>query len=140
MGLVSDLIPNLNTILGARDDIGVALKTVKIVTRTWTGAEPGDGTAAEVAVQMLPTPHIVEYGHDAEISSGGAVRAGDIKLKSISKQSYATLAAVDCSSNSRSVEKFYEVGGALFQVIRVRERLVTWEVHLRRLSAQTRYP
>ena len=57
-------------------------------------------------------------------------------LKMVSKQSYPLRSDVDCTSNSENVEKFYEVGGALYRVIMVREKHVVWEIQLRKDSKQ----
>jgi hypothetical protein len=138
-GIVGQLIANLDNLLSVRDDIGAAKKTVKIMTRTWDGDSLGEGNAVETLVQMLPSPQIVEFEHDFVLKSGGSVQQGDIMLKMVSKQGYTTQAMVDCSSNDLLVEKFYEVGGFLYQVIHVTEGYVTWNIHLRRTSDQTRY-
>lgn len=139
MTLISDLLPSVDSILGVRDDIGAALKPVSIVTRTWEGTEPGSGEAVDVAISMLPSPRIVELMNDYRVREGGAFQSGDIILKMVSKQSYANLAAVDCSTASANIEKFYSVGGILYRVIGVREKHLTWDVHLRRVTDQSTY-
>lgn len=136
MGIIDDLIPNMDEICGIRDDLGVALKEVWIVTRTWSGSAPGDGTKTDVRVRMLPSPRVVEFLDEYKLREGGAVKQGDIMLKMISKESFPTRESVDCSTSSKSVEKFYEVGGFLYRVIAVREKHVVWQVQLRRVSAQ----
>lgn len=136
MSVVSDLLSNVDSILGIRDDIGAALKEVWLVTRAWRGSEPGDGTYVETKVRMLPSPRVVEYTDQARIREGGAVQQGDIMLKMISKQSFPEAADIDCSSGDASVEKFYEVGGSLYRVVSVTEKHVTWSVLLRKLTSQ----
>lgn len=138
MGVISDLIPSVDEILGIRDDLGVALKEVWMVTRTWSGSEIGVGTFTEVRVRMLPSPRVVEFSQDLRIKEGGSVRAGDIQLKMVSKESYSTEASVDCSSNTANVEKFYEVGGIVYRPISITEKHLTWTILLRRVSDQSR--
>lgn len=138
-GIVDDLLNgSVNDILGVRDDLGVALKQVHMVTRSWSGLEPGDGEVSEVKTRVLPSPRVVEFKNDLRIVEGGAVQQGDILLKQISKQTYPTQDLVDGSSDSESVEKFYEVGHRLYRVVAVTEKQVTWTVLLRPLTSQER--
>lgn len=137
-GIIDDVLSITDDVLGLRDDLGAALKTVKIITRTWTGTEPGDGTMSEAAATMLPTPWIVSLDNNYKMLEAGLAQQGDIMLKTVSKQSYATRADVDCTTNAKNVEKFYEVGGILYKPIQVHEDYVTWNIQLRRLTDQTR--
>lgn len=136
MTVISDLLENVNDILEVRDQIGAALKPVAIVTRSWSGSELGDGSPSETRQQVTPSPRVVEFSADSKVLQGGTVKQGDIILKMISKQTFPTENMIDCSVNSPSVEKFYEVGGIQYQVIRVQEKHLTWTVHLRRRSRQ----
>ncbi len=139
MSLIDDLKANINGTLGLRDSLGVGLKSVSIVTRTWSGAEIGSGTPTDVTVAMSPSPRIVDYSHDLRITEGGAVKQGDILLKMISKQSYPLVTDVDASTTQANVEKFYNVGGKLYRVVKVREKHVTWNVLLRPLGTTSGY-
>lgn len=133
MPIYKDLIGDIDSILGVRDDIGAELKHVYLVTRTWSGMEIGDGTSTEVVTQMLPTPRIVELMDDYRIREGGAFQQGDVLLKMVSKQSYVARTDVDCFSNNPSVEKFYRINDIDYRVINVQEKHVTWNVQLRRM-------
>jgi hypothetical protein len=135
-GIVDDLRSGINDILGLRDSLGVGLKKVYLVTRTWSGSELGEGTKTITKRQILPSPRVVEFMDQYKIKEGGAVQQGDLMLKMVSKQSYPLRSDVDCTSNSENVEKFYEVGGALYRVIMVREKHVVWEIQLRKDSKQ----
>lgn len=136
MSVIASLLPDLNSILGVRDQVGAALKPVEIVTWTWSGREIGDGDKVVTKVPVTPSPRIVEFAADSRVLQGGAVKAGDIMLKMISKATFPTLVQVDGSVPSRKVEKFYDVGGVQYQVIGVTEKHLTWNVHLRRRSSQ----
>ncbi len=138
MSLVDDLIGGLDDILSIRDELGAALKQVYFVTRTFAGTELGDGDYTETREQMLPSPKVVEFKLDTRIREGGNVKAGDIMLKMISKNSYPTEASVDCSTSLANQEKFYELDGELYRCIGIGERLLTWSAHLRRVSDQVR--
>lgn len=140
MSVIDDLRPTVHSLLGIRDQLGAALATVKIVTRTWSGTEAGEGTAAETSVTLSPSPKVVNYSHSIRLQQGGAVKQGDLVLKQISKTQFASQAQVDGSSAARNVEKFFEVGGQLYQAISVTEDHFWWNVQVRRLSSQTRYP
>jgi hypothetical protein len=137
-GIIDSLLPAIDSILGVRDSAGAAISPVYLVTRTWSGSEVGEGTATDVDTRMLPTPGLKNFSQNINLREGGAVKSGDIILKSVSKNSY-TLADLDGSSPSGNVEKFYLVGTKLYQVINVLESYVTWDVQLRELSNQTRY-
>lgn len=141
--LVESLLPGLNSILGIRDALGAGIKEVWFVTRTWSGETIGDGTAVEVRARLLPTPKIVAkngdgVSKDERFLQGGTVDQADLSLKNISKSSYPNETDVDCSSTLRNVEKFYEVGGKLYQVKSVSESYLTWNVDLRSISNQQR--
>jgi hypothetical protein len=135
-GIVDDLRSSVNDILGLRDSLGVGLKKVYLVTRTWSGSELGEGTKTVTKKQLLPSPRVVEFMDEFKIKDGGAVQQGDLLLKMISKQSYPLRSDIDCTTSSENVEKFYEVGGTLYRVIMVREKHVVWDVQLRRDSKQ----
>lgn len=133
MSIVDD-IPT-NDILGIRDDIGAALKPVYLVTRTWSGGEPGDGTKADVVVQILPTPRVVEFKHDIRILQGGLFQEGDVLLKGISKETFPTEDLVDGSTSAQNIEKFYRIGNTeLYRVKSVVEKFVTWNVLTERIN------
>lgn len=137
-GLIDSLLPNVDTILSVRDSIGVVIKPVFFVTRTWSGARMGDGTATDVEVQMLPSPRIIDLSTDLRIREGGAVQSGDIFLDNVSRNLFVE-SALDGSSSAPNVEKLYRVGANIYQVINVVEKYVTWKIQLRQLSNQTRY-
>lgn len=137
-GIIDSMLPCADSILGIRDSIGATIKLVYLVTRTWSGAIPGDGTAVDTEVQMLPSPGIQDLSQDLRIKEGGAVKAGDIFLRNVSRNSY-TETQLDGSSASANIEKFYRVGDKLYQVISVTESYLTWKIQLRQMSNQTRY-
>lgn len=139
-GVIGGIKDSLDDILGVRDDIGAALMPVYFVTKTWTGTEPGDGTATEVKVQVQPSPRIVEMKNEHRIVPGGAVQLGDIFLKMISKNSYPNKSDIDGTAATANIEKFYEIDGNLYRVIEAFEKHLTWTVHIRKLSNQNRTP
>lgn len=138
MTFMDDIRDRAASALGVRDDLGVGVP-VKICTRTWSGATPGEGTATEVLAQILPTPFVVDYSMRANVPEAGNIKQGDLVLKSIAQKNYPNLSDIDCTSTQKKIQKFYEVDGKLYRVIHVRKRVATWEVHVRRLTDQTRY-
>ena len=58
MGLVDDLIDGIDDSLGMIDEIGAYKDEVYLVTRTWSGATIGLGTATDEERQVYPTPYI----------------------------------------------------------------------------------
>lgn len=136
MSFLDDLRADLNPILSIRDDLGVALKPVYLVTRNWTGEEIGDGTYSDIAVRVAPSPRVVEFFNNFTIKEGGAVQQGDLLLKMISKESYPTQNRIDCTTELANQEKFYKVGVHLYRVIMVKEKQLVWEVQLRKVTKQ----
>lgn len=138
-GIIESLLPVVDSILGVRDTVGAVLKPVSLLTRTWTGNQPGDGAATDLVTRILPSPGIREYAHDLKIQAGGAIQQGDVVVTGVSKNQYPTQDLIDGSCPSANIEKFYLVGEAVYQVINVKENYLTWDVQLRRLSSQARY-
>ncbi len=136
---IADIIDAAHDAFEARDDIGAIKAEVYLMTRTWSGDRIGDGTASEVKVRFLPTPNIVDLSHDMRLSESGVIKQGDIILKSISKLSYPNENDIDCIVTDKITEKFFEVGGYLYKVVHVKSNYHAWNVHIRRLSNQTRY-
>jgi hypothetical protein len=136
--LLDGLKDCLDDVLGIRDDIGAVLAPTYLVTRTWTGARPGDGTFSDDESQLLPSPYIVDLSHNLNIPDAGTIKHGDILLKNISKQSYPLESDLDGSSDAKNIEKLYRIGEYLYQVIRVKNNYITWDVQVRRLSDQRR--
>ena len=135
MGIIDDLIPCMDDILGVRDDIG-AIKNgpIYLLTRTWTG-QKGRGTYVDTQVQVLPSPHVVNFSHSLRLREGGMIKQGDIMLKHLSKQKYPTEDLLDCTvTDPSTVEKFYYVDGSLYECISVLEDYVYWNVQIRKTN------
>lgn len=124
--------------LDTRELLGVRVADVHVVTRTWQGDRVGAGGYTDEALRMRPTPAIVDYSQNIRLQAGGAIQQGDLLLRQISKHEYPNRMDVDGSSSSELVEKFYDIGGKLYQVINVTEHLYWWNVQVRQLSAQRR--
>ena len=135
---VESLSKSINKILSVRETVGATLKKVSIITRTWSGTGIGFGTLSDVAKEIKPDPYVVDFSHDIRLREGGAIKQGDRLVKSISKENFPLESELDGSSSADNIEKFYDIGGILYQVITVREKYLTWNVHVRRLSDQTR--
>lgn len=133
MSLISDLTAIANDILSVRDTIGAAIHQVYFLTRTWSGAEPGDGTATDSAVVMNPSPGLKDLSHKFSIQEPGRYKKGDILLTHVSKQSYPSQDTVRLKNTSANIEKFYRINGDLYVVVEVFEKYITWDVHVRRV-------
>lgn len=135
MGIIDDLLPITNDILGVRDEIGAVIHPIYLVTRTWSGVTVGDGTFADTQTQVLPTPQIENLFLKLPALQAGVVQSGDLLLKYISKQSYPDEDTVSCKSILDNVEKFYKINNNFYQVISVKESYVTWDVYIRKLTS-----
>ena len=128
----------LDKMLGIKDDLGVVLKPVYIVIRTWSGARIGTGTATDAATQVKPSPRIIDMFDNVNIAPGGRIEDGDILLTGISKQSYPNKSDIDniVSNSTKNVEKLYKIGTDFYQITRVKEKYLTWQVEVRKLRYQ----
>jgi hypothetical protein len=131
MSIIDDLLPDLDDVLGLRDEIGAVKEPIYILTRTWD-AEKGKGSPVDTFAQILPTPYLVDLSHSINLKEGGSVKQGDLLLKMISKASYPEESDVDCSSSDRKIEKWYWINGRTYEVISVKQDYVTWAVQIRK--------
>lgn len=122
----------IDKILGVREQIGAQLADVEIVTRTWTGKRPGDGTFSDSILKVSPAPEIVDYSHNIRVSEVGAVKSGDLILRSISPK--YTEDELKTITTEKNIEKFYKLGKHYYTCIHIKEKLVTWDVHIRKIS------
>lgn len=136
--LLGSLKACLGSILSTRDCIGAKLHDVFILERKWSGERPGDGKASETVTQILPTPQIVDYSHNLRLTEGGAIKQGDIVLKNFSKAAYPLETSLDCSTDNRTIEKYYLINERQYTVIHIKENYLTWDIHLRKRSDETR--
>ncbi len=137
-GIIDDLKPIADSVLGIRDTLGAVIDPVFFLTRTWSGTEVGDGTPVDTLEQLLPSPCLKRYDFDLRLREGGVIKQGDILLKSISLNKY-TEAQLDGSSPSANVQKFFLVGDKIYESLNCHKRYVTWEVLVRKISNQERY-
>ena len=131
--LRKNLLGCMDKILGVRENLGVQLADVSIITRTWSGKEVGEGSFTDSELIISPQPQIVDFGHDLRLNNSAAVRQGDLILKQISQNKFSRkqLSAI---TGLKNVEKFYKLNDDLYVQIHLRERLITWDVHIRKLS------
>ena len=134
--VVKSLLPCIDSVLGIREQIGAVIRKVCLVTRTWDGKAIGDGSWKDETTEIRPQPGIRDVAHDIRLMEGGDVRQGDLFIIGISKNRYRHKTDLDCSSDCKTVEKFYKVGDDLYECIYVKEKHVTWTIQVRRLSSQ----
>jgi len=136
-GIVQDLIGIADSLYGVRDDIGAVLEPVYLVTRTWSGTQPGDGTFTDVETHLLPSPAIAELTSSWKLKEVGLQEgSGGTMLSGISKQSWPTRDKVDCTSTQANVERFYKIAGKLYYVKTVKENYVSWTVFIAKVAHQ----
>lgn len=120
-------------ILGLREDMGAQLADVWLVERTWSGERVGDGSFTDNTVKMSPIPEIVDYSHDLRVQEGGTYKSGDLILKGVSLNSY-TESQLRTDTGNRKVEKFIKVGDHYYRTIHIKEKFITWDVHVRKVA------
>lgn len=85
--LVDSLVPDV--IDGLRDSLqplfGIRAYRVYRVVRTWSGAEPGDGTFTDVAGELRPYPRVMTWdGFKFQQEPAGLESAGRVRLTEVS--------------------------------------------------------
>ena len=123
----------IDKILEIREDLGVQLADVYIVNRRWSGERVGDGTFGDVVSQVKPTPGIKDYSHNIRVTEVGAVKAGDIILSGISRNQYPDELEFKTKTEERNTQRMFKVGKHFYHVVTVVEKLLTWDVHLRKI-------
>jgi hypothetical protein len=138
MGIVDDVLKNVDSILGLRDDLGAIKHPIYILTREWSGNEPGSGTPTDSTQQVLPTPYLVDLSHSLRLREGGNLKQGDLLLKMISKKTYNEK-QINCSVENQNQERWYYINGLLYEVISITEEYVYFNVQVRKASKQKTY-
>ncbi len=131
--LRENLLKCSDKILGIREQIGAQLKDVSIITRTWSGRRPGDGTFSDEVLEVKPTPEIVDLSHDVRITNVGAVKAGDLILRGVSRNSFPDELVLRTDTTDKKVEKVYKVGKHFYHVVNIKENLITWDIQIRKI-------
>lgn len=124
----------VDKILGIREEMGAQLADVFFVTRTWSGERTGDGDFSDTIEQMSPLPEIVDYSHDVRLQQAGTYKQGDLILRSVSRNQYPDEDKLRTDTLERNVEKFLKVGDHFYRTIHIKEKLVTWDIHVRKVA------
>jgi len=123
MALPDDLLPLVESLRGLPGQLGFRPYTsVAIRTRTWTGAEPGDGTSSDVTLSLAAggQPARVREITSREVqASAGRYTAADMRVGPLTPQHPVTgggtagytPAELDPSSSARNVERHVVLTG-----------------------------
>ena len=130
MGIVDDVLSNLDDILGLRDELGAIKHHVFILTRKWS-EERGKGTYTDTKEQVLPTPYVVDFSHDLRLKEAGMIKQGDILVKMISKKKYQEV-QINCTVTDNKTEKYYLINNQLYEVVNVKDDYVHYDVQIRK--------
>ena len=122
-----------DAILDIRGDVGAQLADVWLITRTWSGERVGDGTFSDSIQKMSPVPEIVDYSHDLRLQENGTYKSGDLILKGVSLKNYQER-DLRTDTGNRKVEKFIKVGDHYYRTIHIKEKFITWDVHVRKVA------
>ena len=129
MSLRDDLIPCVDDARGMADELGLRVRPVDLVVRTWDGASMGLGTKTETATIISPTPKVRAMDLREE-GPGGHVQAGDLMISRISAAlSEATLRGEPLAPKS---EFIWRVDGEAYQLIGLERRPFEWRAQVRR--------
>jgi hypothetical protein len=137
MGLRDDLITLVDEI---REDIiddlaELRLHTVRTVLRTWTGAQPGLGTATDTKVDLAPKPRVRAPSPRLVTAAPGKFEEGDRVVDRVSAT--YTEAQLTGGTLTAKQEWWWEVDGDAYRVVAQPEkRYLDWRVHLRRMRTR----
>lgn len=134
--LVESMTGCVDSILSIREKLGADLRHVYLVTRTWTGRTPGEGTYTDAVEEIKPVPALRELKHDRRVKDGGTATEGDLLIYHISKNQYPTDDLLSCASSAKNIEKFYKIGKFTYTVLKIQERYITWDIEVRRRTDQ----
>lgn len=126
-------LDSLDAITSVRDDIGANIQDSFIVTRTWSGERVGDGTFTDHTIQILPSPYMLDLSHDVRIQRGGSYESGDLILRTINKARY-TEEDLRTDTNEETVEKFIKVGDHFYRTKHIKEKFITFEIHISKVA------
>ena len=141
-GLVENLLPGVDKILGIRDKIGAVKAKVFIVTRTWENGEIGHGSFKDEIIPVLPTPYLRDFSQDIRLQPQAGVQQGDLILRDISKKSFDSETSIDTRTNDKGIEKAYKLVSLttreekFYHVVSIIEDYLTWDVQLRRIAGE----
>lgn len=130
--LRKSLLNCVDKILDIRENLGALLAETYFVTRTWSGERPGDGSYSDSITKVEPQPNIKDLSHDIRLMEGGAYKQGVLLLTGFSQNQY-TEEDLRTQTDSKNVEKFIKVGDHYYSTIHVRQKLVTWNVQVRKV-------
>ena len=129
LGCFSDIVDCFTDL---RDELGFGIADVFIVERQWRGERIGDGPFTD-KIEKMPTPEIRDLSHDVRVSEAGAYKSGDLILRNISKDRFEE-DELRTDTGVDNKEKFIKVGNHFYRTIHIKERLVTWEIHIRKVA------
>ena len=124
----------LDKALKVREDLGLQKADVFFITRTWNGERVGDNGFSDQTTKVSPIPEIVDLSHDIRVQQGGSYKQGDLILKGFSRNAYPQEQTFRTDTGIKNVEKFIKVGDHFYRTIHIKENLVTWDVHVRKVS------
>lgn len=132
MSIKESLLKSIDSILAVRDSVGGVIQESFLITRTWSGSRIGDGDFVDEENPLKPSPGIKDIALDIRANSAGFFQAGDLYLMNVSKNLY-TKEDLRTDTKNPSVEKFIKVGEDLYRTVHIKEKLVVWDVHIRKI-------
>lgn len=130
MSLRDDLIPCVDAARGLADELGVRVRPVAVVRRSWDGGKPGLGVRTEEPLTLTPTPRVRPATRET-FGPGGSFEAGDLVITRISA-SYAE-ATLRGAPVGEAEEVVWEVDGEAHRLVSLERRPFEWRAQLRRL-------
>lgn len=132
--LRDELIPVIDEARGVMDELGLRVRRVAHVVRTWSGAEVGAGTVTEVTTELSPAPRVRQVS-PRSWTSGGEVETSTLQSDQIlvDKVSASYEAEwIQGSALTTSQELIYAIDGEPHQLLSAEAKPFEWRLTLAR--------
>jgi hypothetical protein len=134
MSLREGLQDCIDSVLSVRESLDVQIHDVYLVERFWSEGEIGTGHYQEVTKKVSPAPRIADLTHSFRLLEGGQYQQGDLMIRQISKSQFPTQELLSSVTGNRALERFFLIDGKRYQIISVSERLLWWNIQVRKLA------
>lgn len=131
MTLRDDVIPVVDDARQLIDDLGLRLDTVQTRRRSWSGGQPGSGTATNTDVAITPKPRVKDVPERWIHNAPGRYERGDKMVTRISAT--YTRAQLTGGTLAAGEEFVWLIDSVEYAVIgEPEEQAFEWRVQLRR--------
>ena len=123
---------SLECALSSIGELGLNVHEVGLFKRKWSEGKIGKGQPSDSLDLFSPQPRLSKIKLRWGIREGGTVKQGDLLVKLLTKATYPNESQINAASDDELEEIYYYVNGDLYEVIEVDEKLLYWNVTIRK--------